>query len=76
MVENYGDTFGLLKTTVAKIFTQGKRYSRKEVKEKLQVLYDINNIKRKSKHTDLYEFFKELDEVTVKGERYVEIVQK
>lgn len=76
MIEYYGNTYELLKATVCKMFIQGNRYSRKEIKDKLQLLYDANNIKRKAKHSDLKEFFKQVKEVTVRGERYVEIVQK
>lgn len=76
MVENYGNTYELLRLTVGKMFNQGARYSRKEIKEKLQALYNANGIDRKAKHTDLGEIFKQVKDVTVKGERFVEIVKK
>lgn len=56
-------------------FNVGSRYSRKEVKEVLQKIYDNNNINRKAKYSDLNEFFETVDK-KVEGERYMEILRR
>ena len=61
--------------SVSTLFAVGNRYSRKLVKDKLNRFYKDNNIKRTAKHTDIYEYFN-LTEVTVRGERYIEILNR
>ena len=75
MVENYGDTFEILKIEIKKLFIVGKSYTRSEVKELLQGLYDKKGINRKAKHTDLNEVMV-VKEKKVNGERMVEIIKK
>lgn len=40
------------------MFRSGNRYTRKEIKDKLQTLYDTKGIVRKAKYSDLYEVYK------------------
>ena len=75
MIENYGDDFELTKLEIKRLFVVGNRYTRKEVKETLQKLYDANNLKRKAKHTDLDEVMT-VRHKKVKGERFIEILGK
>lgn len=57
------------------MFRKGNRYTRKEIKERLQKLYDSKSIVRKAKYSDLYEVYKkeQIKEGAVNGERYLEI---
>lgn len=57
------------------MFRKGNRYTRKEIKERLQKLYDSKSIVRKAKYSDLYEVYKkeQIKEGAVMGERYLEI---
>ena len=75
MIENYGDDFELTKLEIKKMFTIGNRYSRKEIKEKLQELYNNLGIKRTAKYSDLSEVMS-IKDVKVKGERFIEILGK
>ena len=75
MIENYGDDFELTKLEIKKMFTIGNRYSRKEIKEKLQELYNRLGIKRTAKYSDLSEVMS-IKDVKVKGERFIEILGK
>ena len=68
MIENYGDDFELTKLEIKRLFVVGNRYTRKEVKEKLQELYNNLGIKRTAKYTDLSEVMS-IKDVKVKGER-------
>lgn len=76
MVENYGDSWELLKIHIRKIFRKGNRYTRKEIKETLQLLYDKEGIVRKAKYSDLYEVFRkeQIKEGAVNGVRHLDIV--
>lgn len=74
MIENYGDDFELTKLEIKKMFTIGNRYSRKEIKEKLQELYNNLGIKRTAKYSDLSEVMS-IKDVKVKGERFIEIIK-
>lgn len=51
-------------------------YTRAEIKETLQKMYDKAGIKRKAKHTDFFEFFSEVTEKKVQGERMMTIIKK
>lgn len=75
MIENYSENSNLLNNEICNLFVTGKSYTRKEVKEKLQELYDANNLKRKAKHTDLDEVMT-VRHKKVKGERFIEILGK
>ena len=75
MVDNYGNSWELLKVDIKNMFRKGNRYTRKEIKERLQKLYDSKSIVRKAKYSDLYEVYNKVDikEGAVNGERYLEI---
>ena len=49
MVDNYGDSWQLLKVDIKNAFRKGNRYTRKEIKDKLQNLYNQKEIKKNSK---------------------------
>lgn len=76
MIENYGDDFELTKLEIKRLFVVGNRYTRKEVKEKLQELYNNLGINRVAKHTDLSDNIMRVKEVTVRGVRMIEIISK
>lgn len=76
MIENYGDDFELTKLEIKRLFVVGNRYTRKEVKEKLQELYNRLGINRVAKHTDLSDDIMKVKEVAVRGVRMVEILSK
>lgn len=67
--------FGYSSNMDKKMFTIGNRYSRKEIKEKLQELYNNLGIKRTAKYSDLSEVMS-IKDVKVKGERFIEILGK
>ena len=75
MIDNYSENSNLLNNEIHNLFVTGKSYTRKEVKEKLQELYDANNLKRKAKHTDLDEVMTVRHKI-IKGERLIEIIKK
>ena len=75
MIDAYGSDWELFKLEICSKFTTGKRYTRKEVKEILQKIYDNKNIKRKAKHSDLIEMMT-IREFAIKGERMIEIIKK
>jgi hypothetical protein len=75
MIKNYLNPYGKVSTIIKKSFSTGKRYTRKEVKETLTRIYKEEDINRVAKHTDLYEFF-DMKELTIRGERFVEILKK
>lgn len=75
MIDNYSENSNLLNNEIRNLFVTGKSYTRKEVKETLQKLYDANNLKRKAKHTDLDEVMT-VRHKKVKGERFIEIINK
>lgn len=75
MLANYNSEYNQIGIKMPAAFSTGKRYSRAEVKERLNNLYKKHNISRKAKHTDLNEYF-EVKEVGVKGERFVEILKR
>lgn len=76
MINNYGDDWKLLKGVIKSMFKKGV-YSRKEITEKLQQLYDENNIQRIAKYSDIYETIdiNNTREKKIKGERYIEILK-
>jgi hypothetical protein len=75
MIKNFNANEKAIIKSVSTLFAVGNRYSRKLVKDKLNRFYKDNNIKRTAKHTDIYEYFN-LTEVTVRGERYIEILNR
>lgn len=75
MIDNYSENSNLLNNEIRNLFVTGKSYTRKEVKETLQKLYDANNLKRKAKHTDLDEVMT-VRHKKVRGERFIEIINK
>lgn len=76
MIYSSKDNYELIKISIKKLFSTGGKYSRKYIKEHLQKLYDEKGINRKAKHTDLQEVFSKIKEITIKGERMVEIISK
>jgi hypothetical protein len=76
MINNYGDSFELLKIDIKSSFKTGSRYNRKDIKDILNTIYKKHGINRKAKHSDLIEVFGAVKEVKINGERYVEIIKK
>lgn len=75
MLNNYGDDFELLKSTIKCTFLRGREYSRKEVVTTLQTIYDNIGLTRKAKHSDINEVFNTKDK-KIKGERMIVILNK
>lgn len=73
MIENYGNTYELIKIEIKALFNVGKRYNRNEVREGLATIYSKYNINRVAKYSDLYEVMK-IRNIKIMGERYVEII--
>lgn len=76
MIENFGDGFAITRQSARKFFATGKRYSRNEIKAILQRIYNEQNIKRKAKHTDLDDIFKEVKHTKSKGVFYARVIEK
>jgi hypothetical protein len=74
MIRNYVDEVGKIGVQIKNMFYTGRKYTRAEVKEKLNLLFVRENIKRKAKHTDLYEYF-EIKESASNGVRIIEILK-
>lgn len=75
MIDNYSENSNLLNNEIRKLFVTGKSYTRAEIKDTLQKLYDANNLKRKAKHTDLDEVIT-VRHKKVRGVRMIEIIKK
>lgn len=73
-VEEY-PIYLIAKSKICEMFVTGNIYTRKEVKNKLNILYKSVGLNRKAKHTDLYEVMT-VKEIKINGERMVEIIQK
>lgn len=58
------------------LFNRGGKYTVKEIKDALNALYEEVGLNRKAKWQDLQEAGMELKDVTVKGSRYKEIINK
>jgi len=55
MVQNYINSFDIVKNKISNAFLKGKNYSTLEIKEILQNIYKQNNINRSAKISDLSE---------------------
>jgi rubrerythrin len=75
MVENYSNEYVRVQLTITHLFKEGEKYDVKEVKQKLQKVYDDYGINRKAKSTDLQEFMF-VKEVKSNGSRFVEVINK
>jgi hypothetical protein len=75
MVENYSNEYVRVQLTITHLFKEGEKYDVKEVKQKLQKVYDDYGINRKAKSTDLQEFMF-VKEVKSNGCRFVEVINK
>ncbi len=75
MISNFGDVYNTIKSVANNIFSEGK-YSRKEATKKMQNIYDDLKFSRSVRHHDFNEIFKEVKHSKIRGERYVEIVEK
>lgn len=76
MVLNCNNEWEQLKIDVRSKFNIGHRYSRKEVKEVLNILYKKYNLNRKGNFRDLNDFGIKFIEKTVRGNRMVDIESK
>lgn len=76
MLANYNSEYNQIGVKIGAAFSTGKRYSRAEVKERLNKLYAKHNIKRKAKHTDLDEYFETKNVSSTGGERFVEVIRR
>ncbi|MFZ4402334.1 MAG: hypothetical protein ACOYO1_20070 [Bacteroidales bacterium] len=75
MIENYDDVYQQIILEIKSKFVNGIRYSRKEIKIILENIYCEFKINRVAKHTDLFNIMK-VKEVTIKGQRMIEIISK
>ena len=73
MLENYNNDFYRIGAEIKEMFLVGRRYSRLDIKSKLNGLYEEYDVVRKAKHTDLQEYFV-VKECKIDGNRGLEIV--
>ena len=73
MIKVYSNKREQLRIQVLSLFNIGARYSRSEVKSKLNDVYNELNIKRTAKHSDIMEFYN-VKEIKVMGERMLDII--
>jgi hypothetical protein len=75
MVDNYSNEYTRVILTIRNSFKEDKGYTVKEIKDRLQTIYDEFKIGRKAKSTDLQEFMTVREYRTNEG-RFVEVINK
>lgn len=76
MIENYNNEFNQLGIKIRAMFSVGQRYSRADIKSRLDNLYKKHNVTRKAKHTDLSDYFETKEVKSTGGERFIEILRR